>query len=302
MIKRFTTSVGVARSLITASWIAVFAGCATPSWPAAHEADVRSVAKERRQEVLRDFEVRRDRAQLQAALARYEDGNVEQCRKTLKELLARNPGHRGAQLTLAETYLEDEPDTARQHAEAALKAHPEDARAEHTLGLALEALGQRNESLGHLKRAHELDAKNETYRMTYEAARTAEVSDLVQPVSAQIVADPNSAAATVEAALAALQADEPEQAEKTLLDAAGRFPHDAAVHRTLGLAQYRSGDYSNAHKSLRRAIDLDKSNALSYFLLGATLRKLGRTDEADAAFGEASARDSRYAAWRNSAQ
>jgi Flp pilus assembly protein TadD len=86
-----------------------------------------------------------------------------------------------------------------------------------------------------------------------------------------------------------------------LRDAVTRFPHDASVHRALGLAYYRSGDYLNAHQSLRLAIDMDKSNALSYFLLGATLRKLGRTAEADAALAEAAARDAKYAAWQDRA-
>jgi tetratricopeptide (TPR) repeat protein len=174
------------------------------------------------------------------------------------------------------------------------------------LGLALGGLGRHDESVAHLKRAHELIPNSDTYRLAYEAATTVEASDLVQPVSAEVVGagtpGTNSAASGVVSALAALEAGQTDHALQSLQNAATRFPRDAATVRTLGFAYYRTGDYLNAHQSLRLAIDLDKSNALSYFLLGATLRKLGRTAEADAAMAEACARDSKYAAWRDRAE
>jgi Flp pilus assembly protein TadD len=98
----------------------------------------------------------------------------------------------------------------------------------------------------------------------------------------------------VEGAVEALQHGQPELAVEVLSAAARRFPDDVTVHRALGLAQYRQGRYAAAAASLQRAVTLDKSSALSYFLLSAALEKLDRLEEARAARDKAAALDPKY--------
>jgi Flp pilus assembly protein TadD len=48
----------------------------------------------------------------------------------------------------------------------------------------------------------------------------------------------------------------------------------------LALAHYRSGAYHEAEGALRQALSLDNAYPLTYFLMGCTLDKLGRSPEA----------------------
>ena len=102
----------------------------------------------------------------------------------------------------------------------------------------------------------------------------------------------------IEAAVLALRHKQPALAAEMLTPAAKRFPGSAALHRTLGLAQYRSGDYELAQVALEQALSLDNSHALSYFLMGSTLEKLGRSEGAQRFYREAASRDARFASHR----
>ncbi len=86
------------------------------------------------------------------------------------------------------------------------------------------------------------------------------------------------------------------QAIELLRPAAEQFPRNAAVLRMLGTAYYRQSDYAAARKTLQAALALDKGNALSYFLLGQALKKLGQSEQAEQMLHEAIRLDSRYAA------
>ncbi len=69
----------------------------------------------------------------------------------------------------------------------------------------------------------------------------------------------------------------------------------AALHRVLGAAQYRRGDYQAAQTELAQALSLDKTDALSYFLMSATLEKLDSHEAAARYRAEAARLDGRYA-------
>lgn len=99
----------------------------------------------------------------------------------------------------------------------------------------------------------------------------------------------------VTAATAALRHNQSQLAIDLLKPAAERFEKSAAVFRLLGIAYYRAGDYKSAQTAIQHALSLDTSNALSYFLMGCTLAKLGQLDEANAQFRQAQALDPRYA-------
>ncbi len=102
-------------------------------------------------------------------------------------------------------------------------------------------------------------------------------------------ADPQNPHIPVHAAVTALEHNQPRLAVEVLRPAAERFPETASVHRTLGAAYYRSGDYASAQTALRRALSLDNSNGLSYLLMGYTLEKLGQPSAATQQFERAAA-------------
>jgi tetratricopeptide (TPR) repeat protein len=109
-----------------------------------------------------------------------------------------------------------------------------------------------------------------------------------------VAARPASPEAPLSAAAAALKANRPEMAVELLAAAAKQFPTSVAIHRMLGVAYYRSGDYQSSQVALQQALLLDKSSAISYLLMGCTLAKLGQQQAAESNFRQASALDPRY--------
>jgi tetratricopeptide (TPR) repeat protein len=110
--------------------------------------------------------------------------------------------------------------------------------------------------------------------------------------------DPDNPQVLIFAGTAALGANQPRLAVDLLAPAANRFAGSAALHRILGAAYYRLGDYQSSQLALRQALSLDKSHALSYFLMGCTMAKLGQVDQANAYLQQAQAIDPKYAVAR----
>ena len=106
---------------------------------------------------------------------------------------------------------------------------------------------------------------------------------------------PEDPQVSIAAAVASLRHNQPDLAIRLLSPAAQRFPECASVHRTLGAAYYRRGDFRSAQLALRQALSLDKSNALAYFLMGNTLAKLGQEGAAATYLRQAQLLDPRYA-------
>ena len=109
---------------------------------------------------------------------------------------------------------------------------------------------------------------------------------------------PHDESVPLSAAILAIKRDELELAVEFAQDGITSFPESAGLHRTLGAAQYRLGDFKSAKQCLQQAVALDKSHPLSYFLLGSTLTKLGQSEAAEAYFRQAQRLDPRYAARR----
>ena len=109
---------------------------------------------------------------------------------------------------------------------------------------------------------------------------------------------PDDRQIVISAATAALRHNQPELAIKLLAPEGKAVAETATVYRILGTAHYRRGDYRSAQAALQRALSLDKSNALSYLLMGCTLSRLGQTGAADGYFRQARALDPRYSVQR----
>lgn len=98
---------------------------------------------------------------------------------------------------------------------------------------------------------------------------------------------PDDPSVPMAAAAAALKANQPDMASELLEPAQSRFPDAAPIKRLLAVARYRLGDYASSEVLLQQALSLDNTDALSYFFLGCTLEKLGRSDEAQRQFAQA---------------
>ena len=111
----------------------------------------------------------------------------------------------------------------------------------------------------------------------------------------KIAAKPEDPQVPISAAVLALQSGQPQLAVELLEPAVKQFPNSAPLYRALGTAYYRRGDYPSSQRALQQALSLDKSSALSYFLMGCTLAKIGQETAAENHFRQAELLDSRYA-------
>ncbi|MBA4018356.1 MAG: hypothetical protein C0483_14415 [Pirellula sp.] len=115
---------------------------------------------------------------------------------------------------------------------------------------------------------------------------------------AAFAADGENSRIRSDAAVQALQSEQPELARSIARDGARKFPQSAGLHRLHGMAALRQGYNQEAEAALRQSLSLDNSQALTYFLLGSVLDRLGKTDSAQWHLRQAAQLDGRYAARR----
>ncbi len=162
------------------------AGCAGFRTPDSVATDVAPQKVQRRQDVVRQFETARDQAQYQAAVNFLHQGNNKACRQSIEQLLGRNPTHHDGRLLLADLLI-DEQDYggAEKQLQDVLATSADDARAEHTLALVMDARGQADEAQTHYARAAQLEPKNETYRLSCQLAAGAALGGPAPAVAAR---------------------------------------------------------------------------------------------------------------------
>jgi predicted Zn-dependent protease len=167
---------GIVRTMslmIVLGALAATSGCAGLQAPKPKTHNIEKDQTLRKEEVTEQFEQKRDFAQFEAAMGRWRVGDAKGCREQIEKLLARNPGHVEGGLMLAELMLlEDNPAAAMSRVKQTLEEHPENARAQHTMGLLLDAQGQTVEAQAYFQKAIELDPKNEVYTLSYETSVT----------------------------------------------------------------------------------------------------------------------------------
>ena len=115
---------------------------------------------------------------------------------------------------------------------------------------------------------------------------------LLRAAVARTKDDPHT---VVTASVAALKLEQPELALELATTGTTAFPRNAGLHRIRGMAAYRLGRYADAESALQQSLHLDKSPALSYFLLGSAQSRLGKSESAERNFSEAARLDARYA-------
>jgi protein O-GlcNAc transferase len=290
--------VGHAALLVAA--VAILSGCSSITKKVGTDQDVHKLRKARDEEITRDFEARRNHAQHQAAITRLRHNDVATARGMLETILARDPEYLPSRLALAELLLDaNQLDEALQHAQFVVKRAPQDGAARHVEGLILEMLGRTDEALASFQQAVDGDPNNELYRLSFETSAEAIASTAEQPrPQLASYASTHDIETTLQAATAALERNAPEESIRLLSAALKDAPDDVRLLRTLGASHYRRGEYGRAQVVLAKAVSLDATDPLSYFLLGATLRRMGQTTDADRHLATAAKLDPRYATSR----
>jgi predicted Zn-dependent protease len=144
----------------------------------------------------------------------------------------------------------------------------------------------------------ENDPALESLRLGQAALVQGSLPTALEQFRRAITTKPDNPQIPISAAAVSLRANHPDLAVELLTPAAQQFPNSAAIHRMLGAALYRTGDYKSSQVALQQALSLDKSSALSYLLLGCTLAKLGQNESAEANFRQARTLDPRYSVVR----
>ncbi|MEX2175607.1 MAG: tetratricopeptide repeat protein [Pirellulaceae bacterium] len=141
-------------------------GCASGQTQLAPEPSLSASRAERRGELVEQFEAARDEAQLQAALDRWQQGDVAGCESRLRAIVARRPDWVEPHIYLAElAWSFDNTAEALQQYRAALQLEPQRAELHHALALVLEATGQPGDAQHHFDQASRLEPDNKLYRL-----------------------------------------------------------------------------------------------------------------------------------------
>ena len=144
--------------------------CGCAGWrPTQKSSTLTESREDRSQEAVRDFEERRDAAQLEAALDRWNQGDAARAEAMVAAVVKRKPDYMEARMLLAEILWSRSDAAAEQHLRAVLESNDGRADAHHALGLVLDATGRSEEARQHLSKAAELEPQNEVYRATCDS-------------------------------------------------------------------------------------------------------------------------------------
>ncbi len=110
-------------------------------------------------------------------------------------------------------------------------------------------------------------------------------------VEIDITNNPEDPQIPISATVAAMEANQPEAAASIARLGIAFHPSCAGLHRNLGAALYRSGNYSSSQVALQQALSLDNTSPLAYFLMGSVSEKLGDTEAAQSHFARAAELD-----------
>lgn len=283
---------------------ALSTGCSSLNWPITPVEDVVELREQRKSETAKEFEERRDWAEFHASLTAWKQGDTMRCRQSLQRLLARNPDHAEAQELLA-SIDEEAKETANplesatpvqlaSYDSTSQTASPNESPAQATNncpGFGSVKLSEHAKTAGDVTLAESAQLLAEGENALIQGDCEAAMEFFAQASSS----NPDNPQIPTLAAVSALQLNRPDVAILLAIQATAHFPRSAALHRTLGVAYYRCGDYESSQVALQQALLLDNTNALTYFLQGCTLSKLGKSEAANAHLHQAATLDPRYA-------
>ncbi|MBN2291306.1 MAG: hypothetical protein JXM70_02710 [Pirellulales bacterium] len=292
-------------SILIVAFFVLSTGCSSLKWPMSTPVeDVVELRKQRKSEVMAEFDQRRDWAEFHAAKTAWIRGDTMRCRQSLTRLLNRNPHHAEARALLAKMDQEDEKplesttpvqlasfDSSRQ---TPFPSENVDQTTNNPSCSGSVKLAERAEANGStdLALSAQLLAEGEKALAGGDCESAMEFFNQAQ------AAIPNDPQIPTLAAVSALELNRADVAVSLTKPAIVRFPGSAALHRTMGVACYRCGDYESSQVVLQQALSLDNTNALTYFLQGCALSKLGESEAAQTHLRQAATLDPRYAQCR----
>lgn len=262
-----------------------------------------------REQYERALELQPDSAVIRSRLAELELGldQVEPAERRLREATELDPKNARAWLGLARiAFLQGDLEESRTLARKALRLAP-DQRAPHAfLAMVLEALGEREQALEHLRTAQGLP----DHTLLWQDKVAAEVlgfrqdTDAVVQQAEQLMGQNQAgqAAALLQRAIDAetrdprphvllarllVQNRQLDQAALVLDAATREFPDAASVHFQRGVVSFLQGRHASAAQQFRQAIQAKPNHALAHYNLGHSLLKLNDHAAALDAFRDA---------------
>jgi tetratricopeptide (TPR) repeat protein len=215
-------------------------------------------------------------------------GELEASIALLSGLLERVPDFVAARVDLARAErARGQPQRARGHVQAVLKAFPHHHLAWLAYGDALVDLGQYTDAVIAYERARLTDP----HRARIEAATAALVADDRKGSEAMfrqvLQADPSHAAALAGLAALSLAADKPHDAERLLRHALRQSAHLPLVQRGLVQALVALGRLEEADLAARALLKVEPENEKTWLVLGSVATRLMRQEEALEAYQHA---------------
>jgi tetratricopeptide (TPR) repeat protein len=208
-----------------------------------------------REQAILAFEDRRQGAEVRAALAQWELGNLEAGRQILLSLLERNPDCTDARELLVEM---DRSSEVRQ-ANYETTAFPAQSRPS---GL---------------------------------AAQSARPLPVPSAEGLGPSESPPLGRLAFQQAVDALRGNDLNTAERRAGEGLASDPDSPLGHRLMGIIHYRRGNYRGALAAFQRSLELDNRDGLTYFLTGCTFARLGQLESAERHYGQARILDERLA-------
>jgi len=304
------------------TWLAGCASVSAPAWLEEEGPTLSEQREARAEEVVEKFEERRAEAELKSAESAMERGELPACETTLRELIARRPGFAPARLLLADVLLmTDRRAEAVKHAELALREDPNNPAVHYSMGLLLDAAGQRAGAISYYKRATDLSPENELYASAYRTAERIATAHLgaSPPEQIQEAADPspsgvvgrvdgNSPNASTDTTTAVkatdtpisdevralfaqaeqvARADDPTELGRILRDAVARCPDNPHVPVRASVLALKHDQPTLAAEILTSAARCFPQDPRIHRALGVACYRQGAVEEAEVAFRKA---------------
>lgn len=171
-------------------------------------------------------------------------------------------------------------------------ANPNDLAAD-TFGPALPIVDPNDEAPARAKRRLSAEQHLEKGEVFLKAGR---YDDARRELSAAISANNCEVKTAAAAALAPLKYEQSAHALALAREGLKRYPDSAGLHRIEGTAALRLRKHLEAEAALRQSLNLDNSQALTYFLLGSVYDRLGNKEASTRHLSQAARLDRRYAA------
>lgn len=218
--------------------------------------DVHAQKEERRAEIIKDFEMKRSFALLNAAQARLGQGDEAGSREALDKLLKLSPDHVAARLMKAEIHLVNyQLEEARQEVETVLAKNPGNPQALHAMGLIKEASGNAEESADYFGQAAELAPTDPQITLDYESTIDPRYSQAgMRPEKWQGAEEEQSPENGPNAT------DKTTQIRLLAMERAANSPRTAAILRR-AMAAMAAGESDSAITQVRQAINLEPQNS-----------------------------------------